>query len=125
MCRSSWSGQAKWLPFGAPHSITGSASLDARFPGQWFQIESGLHYNWHRHYDPSIGRYTQPDPLRFVDGPSVYAYAKGSPQVNVDFADMEIGDHPPMPKGYNSQTWHKTLLQTYRGPTPALIDPRG
>src|SRR5439155_13798915 len=66
--------QAKWLPFGNAQSITGTASLDARFPGQWFQIESGLHYNWHRHYDPSIGRYTQPDPLRFVDGPSIYAY---------------------------------------------------
>ena len=56
--------QAKWLPFGAAHNITGTVSLDARFPGQWFQIESGFHYNWHRHYDPSIGRYTQPDPLR-------------------------------------------------------------
>ncbi|MEQ1713050.1 MAG: RHS repeat-associated core domain-containing protein, partial [Hyphomicrobium sp.] len=42
-------------------------TLNARFPGQWFQVESGLHYNWHRHYDPTIGRYTQPDPLVFVD----------------------------------------------------------
>jgi hypothetical protein len=24
--------------------------------GQWFQLESGLHYNWHRHYEPSLGR---------------------------------------------------------------------
>ena len=43
-----------------------------------------MHYNWHRHYDPSLGRYTQPDPLGFVDGPSVYGYAKGSPLVRVD-----------------------------------------
>jgi len=43
-----------------------------------------LHYNWHRHYDPSLGRYTQPDPLVFVDGPSVYGYAGGSPLRNVD-----------------------------------------
>jgi len=65
-------------------SITGPASLDARFPGQWFQLETGLHYNWHRHYDPTTGRYLQPDPLGFVDGPSVYAYAVNSPQMNVD-----------------------------------------
>jgi hypothetical protein len=39
---------AVWLPWGAAHSITGTASLNARFPGQWFQSESGLHYNWHR-----------------------------------------------------------------------------
>lgn len=38
--------QAKWLPFGAASSLNGTASLDAHFPGQWFQIESGLHYNW-------------------------------------------------------------------------------
>ena len=77
-----WS--ASYLPFGGEYQITGPASLDARFPGQWFQMESGLAYNWHRHYDASLGRYTQPDPLGFVDGPSRYAYAVNSPQGNVD-----------------------------------------
>jgi RHS repeat-associated protein len=33
-----------------------------RFPGQWFQMESRLAYNWHRHYDATTGRYVQPDP---------------------------------------------------------------
>ncbi|MBL4600076.1 MAG: RHS repeat-associated core domain-containing protein [Rhizobiaceae bacterium] len=70
-----------WLPFG---EATGSYALNARFPGQWFQSENGLHYNWHRHYDPTIGRYTQADPLGFVDGPSVYAYALNSPQMYID-----------------------------------------
>ncbi len=73
-----------WLPFGGAHAITGSAASTQRFPGQWFQIEAGLHYNWHRHYDASLGRYTQPDPLGFVDGPSVYAYARNNPQMYVD-----------------------------------------
>lgn len=77
-----WS--AVWLPFGGAHAVTGSASLDARFPGQWFHIETGLHYNWHRHYDPATGRYTQPDPLGFVDGPSRYAYVRNSPLVRTD-----------------------------------------
>jgi RHS repeat-associated protein len=75
---------AIWQPWGGIHAITGSASLDARFPGQWFQTETGLHYNWHRSYDPTLGRYTQPDPLGFVDGPSIYGYAKGSPLRIVD-----------------------------------------
>ena len=70
---------AIWLPFGQPHSITGPASLDMRFPGQWFQAESGLHYNWHRQYDPTTGRYLQADPLGFVDGPNLFAYALSSP----------------------------------------------
>ncbi len=75
---------ATWLPFGGAHAITGSASSEQRFPGQWFQIEAGLHYNWHRHYDASLGRYTQPDPLGFVDGPSVYGYALNNSQMYVD-----------------------------------------
>ncbi|MEQ1718570.1 MAG: RHS repeat-associated core domain-containing protein [Hyphomicrobium sp.] len=75
---------AVWTPWGAPHSITGTATMDARFPGQWYQLEAGLHYNWHRSYDPSLGRYTQPDPLGFVDGPSVFGYAIANPQAYVD-----------------------------------------
>jgi RHS repeat-associated protein len=79
--------QAVWQPWGGAHSITGpagTAANDYRLPGQWYQLESGLHYNWHRQYDPTIGRYTQPDPLGFVDGPSVYGYAGGKPGQLVD-----------------------------------------
>jgi RHS repeat-associated protein len=75
---------AVWQPWGDGHSVTGSATLDARLPGQWFQTETGLHYNWHRSYDPTLGRHTQPDPLGVVDGPSVYGYAGGSPLRYVD-----------------------------------------
>jgi RHS repeat-associated protein len=75
---------AIWTPWGTPQSITGAETNDARFPGQWFQLEAGLAYNWYRHYDPSLGRYTQPDPLGFVDGPSVYAYAKSKPLQFID-----------------------------------------
>jgi RHS repeat-associated protein len=84
---------AIWQPWGGVHSliVTGTAVFDARFPGQWFQTETGLHYNWHRSYDPTLGRYTQPDPLGFVDGPSVYGYAKGSPQRWVDRDGQNAG----------------------------------
>jgi RHS repeat-associated protein len=72
------------MPFGGAHSITGTLTQEHRLPGEWYQLEAGLHYNWHRHYDASIGRYTQPDPLGFVDGPSQYAYARSGPQMFVD-----------------------------------------
>jgi RHS repeat-associated protein len=75
---------ALYRPFGEVHAITGTASNNLRFPGQYFLIESGLHYNWHRHYDPTLGRYIKADPLRFVDGPSVYAYANSTPAMKVD-----------------------------------------
>jgi RHS repeat-associated protein len=61
-----------------------------RFPGQYFQLETGLAYNWHRHYDPVTGRYIQPDPLRFVDGPSIYAYAVSSPFMKTDRDGLHI-----------------------------------
>ncbi|MEW6643057.1 MAG: RHS repeat-associated core domain-containing protein [Pseudomonadota bacterium] len=55
-----------YQPFGAVQSISGTATNNLRFPGQYFLMEVGLHYNWHRHYDPTLGRYTQPDPVRDV-----------------------------------------------------------
>ncbi|MCD0419633.1 DUF6531 domain-containing protein [Rubrivivax sp. JA1024] len=75
---------AYYWPYGEIRAITGSASNNLRFPGQYYLVESGLHYNWHRHYDPTLGRYTQPDPLGFVDGASIYAYAKSSPTIETD-----------------------------------------
>jgi RHS repeat-associated protein len=88
-----------YTPWGAFHSATGAQTLNTRFPGQWFQLESGLHYNWHRHYDPSLGRYTQPDPLGFVDGPSVYAYAGNSPTAEIDFLGLVGGGLGGKPLG--------------------------
>ena len=76
--------EAQYRPFGEVSAVTGTATLNLRFPGQWYQLEAGLAYNWHRHYDATIGRYLQPDPLGFVDGPSIFAYAKSSPQMLVD-----------------------------------------
>ncbi len=63
-------------------------------PGRWFQSETGLHYNWHRQYDPTTGRYTQPDPLGFIDGPSVYGYVGGLPTQAVDFSGRSSSEIP-------------------------------
>ncbi len=71
-----WS--AVYTPFGGVHTSTGALPT-ARFPGQWFQSESGLHQNWMRDYDPTTGRYIQADPLGLVDGASVYGYALQNP----------------------------------------------
>ena len=74
---------ASYLPFGGVHASTGTP-MELRFPGQWFQSESGLHQNWMRDYDPTTGRYIQADPLGLVDGASVYGYARQSPGRYVD-----------------------------------------
>jgi RHS repeat-associated protein len=74
--------EASYLPFGGVHVSTGG--IDLRFPGQWFQAESGLHQNWMRDYDPTTGRYIEADPLGLVDGASVYGYALQNPGRWVD-----------------------------------------
>ncbi len=76
-----WS--ATYNPFGGVHTSTGTLPPN-RFPGQWFQSESGLHQNWMRDYDPTTGRYLQADPLGLVDGASVYGYVRQSPGMMVD-----------------------------------------
>lgn len=55
-----------------------------RLPGQYFDAETGLHYNDRRSYDPDTGRYTTRDPIGFEGGINLYAYAHASPGVFID-----------------------------------------
>ncbi|WBK02036.1 RHS repeat-associated core domain-containing protein [Methylocystis parvus] len=47
-------------------------------------MESGLAYNWHRHYDATLGRYVQPDPIGYAGGRSLYGYVGQNPLAYVD-----------------------------------------
>ncbi|MEU0191283.1 DUF6531 domain-containing protein [Streptomyces afghaniensis] len=52
----------------------GPADCPLRFPGQYFDAETGLHYNHHRYYDPATARYHSPDPLGLEPAPHHHAY---------------------------------------------------
>jgi RHS repeat-associated protein len=71
-------------PFGETVAITGTAANDNRFPGQVFDAESGLHYNYFRDYDPTLGRYLQSDPIGLRGGLNTYAYVGGNPVTRID-----------------------------------------
>ena len=47
-----------------------------RFPGQYFDVETGLHYNLFRHYDPETARYLTRDPLGLAAGSNPVAYVR-------------------------------------------------
>jgi len=53
----------------------GKVDNPLRFQGQYFDQESGLHYNRHRYYNPDIGRYLTPDPVKLAGGINAYQYA--------------------------------------------------
>ena len=55
-----------------------------RFPGQYFDKEAGLHYNYFRYYEPETGRYISPDPIGLTGGLNTYGYAAQNPLSFVD-----------------------------------------
>ena len=74
------SGAVVWS---ATYDAFGKATVDAgstvvnnlRFPGQYYDAETGLHYNWNRYYEPTTGRYVTTDPIGFEgEDENIYRY---------------------------------------------------
>jgi RHS repeat-associated protein len=82
--------EARYDPYGAatvnsdPDGNGQHVTLNLRFAGQYFDSETGLHQNWHRTYDPSTGRYLEPDPIGLAGGLNRFAYVGGNPVNAVD-----------------------------------------
>jgi len=77
--------QASYEPFGTTTSVSGTITQNLRFPGQYFDVESGWNHNGFRDYLPALGRYAEPDPLgRLGSGNDLYAYADDNPANLID-----------------------------------------
>jgi RHS repeat-associated protein len=49
------------------------------YPGQYYDQETGLHYNYFRYYDPSTGRYVTPDLIGLAGGINLFTYVRANP----------------------------------------------
>ncbi|WP_188195458.1 DUF6531 domain-containing protein [Nonomuraea sp. SYSU D8015] len=58
----------------SPQPVPAGADCPLRFPGQYADDESGLHYNFFRHYDPHAGHYAAADPIGLTGGWNPHAY---------------------------------------------------
>ena len=77
--------KADYEPFGKAIIKIGTIENNLRFPGQYFDRETGLHYNYYRSmYDPTTGRYGEADPIGLAGGLNLYSYVGGNPVNAID-----------------------------------------
>ncbi|MER5304787.1 putative T7SS-secreted protein [Streptomyces lasiicapitis] len=101
-----------------------------RFPGQYFDPETGLHYNYFRHYDPETSRYCTPDPLGLAPAPNPVIYVD-NPQTWID--PFGLSPCPP-DQDRRAQTshgegkgdeWAKSVTQKGRSDNSQVISGHG
>jgi len=112
-----------FVPFGERGLITSDkpVTYNARFPGQYFDVETGLSQNGFRDYDPATGRYMESDPIGLAGGVNTYGYVNGNPVNSVDLYGEKWNDinyfDPNVPR--DNQLWR--YVSKYETPEGTLI----
>jgi RHS repeat-associated protein len=85
-------------------------------PGQYFDVETGLSYNYYRDYDPATGRYVESDPMGLGGGVNTYAYVSDKPLLSADPLGLCKIELTFKPAGLASKLnqWHAYVVTTER-----------
>ena len=75
---------AKYSSFGEATIEVAAVENNLRFPGQYYDAESRMHYNWNRYYRYNVGRYRRLDPKGFGGGYNLYLYTYQNPINQID-----------------------------------------
>ena len=95
---------ANYEPFGYAHVVVQTIEMPLRFPGQYFDKETGNHYNYFRDYDPKTGRYLTADPVGLRGGLHHYAYVDSDPLKYIDVHGLNR-----RPRNYREPTTNQLL----------------
>lgn len=112
-----WSADRK--PFGELTITTEAIENPLRFPGQYYDEESGLHYNYFRYYDPATGRYITSDPIGLEGGLNTYGYVGGNP---IRFRDLKGLYFDPNIDFSYPEDYLNDLFGYYLGPPDAFLE---
>ncbi|MGW4101975.1 DUF6531 domain-containing protein [Streptomyces sp. NPDC004976] len=101
-------------------NVDASAYTPLRFPGQYYDPETGLHYNYFRHYDPETARYLTPDPLGLAPAPNPVAYV-ANPHTGVDLLGLSPYYSEIAPNGQRGPAYAVVTPQTLDDAAAGLI----
>jgi RHS repeat-associated protein len=82
--------KAVYTAFGEAVASIETIENPFRFPGQYYDQETGLHYNYFRYYNPQTGRYITPDPIGLEGGINLFAYVANNPVNMIDPAGERV-----------------------------------
>ncbi len=82
--------KATYTPFGEAVISIETVQNPFRFPGQYYDPETGLHYNYFRYYDPTTGRYITPDLIGLEGGINLWIYVANNPVNMIDPAGTDV-----------------------------------
>jgi len=140
--------EAMVRPFGETMVNPNSTVVNhLRLPGQYYDEETGLHYNYHRYYDPRTGRYLRADPIGQLGGVNIFVYAANNPIMSMDplglrrkrisipnssniagaISDFHAGYHPDystmqIDLGFSQTAMGMSSSISLRNPEPKLND---